>query len=735
MKILFFLNNVWPPAIKVTGLSSLYETAKCLSSAGNEVHILTSTGVWEKGLSGSRYYNTSQIKKWHEEQSTKYGLIFHTYSLGFLGRFPKAFFILNRIIPIYVVPVLVKKFGIQVVQEFTGTPFLIYRSLLIEKLTGAKVFHTLIGEVPGFVGTHKWLAILRPKVTKIITANNRIKRNLLGIGYKDSDVDVLPLSVEGEAFAAKKLGDDEKKARLRRRYGLEVEDFCFLFLGPLDYHKGFDLFARAGVFYLEKEKNPNAKFIIATYSSGSENNYNEKKEILEKIIKSHRNNFVILEGVHDTVEIYSLSDAVVIPQTEIGGATGYPVTMMEAMFAGKPVIASKIPGIDEIIMNGKTGYLFYNNSTFDLARTFKRLISGGEKIVVEQAKEVAKKLFDVNKNTKKLENIYSNALGSKINNNISYTSIVTMLRKGDRPGVLIDAYKFAVFLMQNRLLYWFSKNYYSEVGDPELVDFFEWIKNRGDAVVEIQKKTLRKISDISGEFGLDYMIAKLGRNFDYISSDIDLVVRQKDMESWISIFEKMDFKVEKHTEFMGNKVYQRTVSHPDYTKIDLTSQFCWQGNLYFSKELIWQRHGAIGKELSIEADFLINFCTVIFKKYYYGYLDFDYLNYLYSKKLDSVLIKKQSKKYNWGRTFDRNMEFFNQIRDTGREMPVVMSFDFVLANFKDALFSGRFSINSFLYFILSRLRYKLVDYRLVPGHVWWIETKEFEPLRGRKFLL
>jgi glycosyltransferase involved in cell wall biosynthesis len=56
----------------------------------------------------------------------------------------------------------------------------------------------------------------------------------------------------------------------------------------------------------------------------------------------------------------------------------YPYAVMEAMAAGKPVIASRIGGLPEMIEDGVTGFLFEPGNSADLAERMQKLMNDGE---------------------------------------------------------------------------------------------------------------------------------------------------------------------------------------------------------------------------------------------------------------------------------------------------------------------------------------------------------------------
>jgi glycosyltransferase involved in cell wall biosynthesis len=87
----------------------------------------------------------------------------------------------------------------------------------------------------------------------------------------------------------------------------------------------------------------------------------------------------------------------------------YPYAVMEAMAAGKPVIASRIGGLPEMIEEGITGYLFEPGNSIDLAERMRSLIddSGTRKRMGASAKEIALGRYNQLYHFEKIMDIYS----------------------------------------------------------------------------------------------------------------------------------------------------------------------------------------------------------------------------------------------------------------------------------------------------------------------------------------
>jgi hypothetical protein len=183
-KILVLVNNVWPPPVLITGISVIYACQKELAKLGCEIHILTSKGLWDKDAQASVIDDLYDVDQWHKQEEKKHGIKFHTYSLKFLSLFPKLAFFVNRLVPLFCVPLLHYRYRFDIIHEYTSTPLLIYRSWIFKKvLRNVNIFHSLIAEIPSFWGSPRWLRFFKPKIDGVICANQKIARNLINNDY------------------------------------------------------------------------------------------------------------------------------------------------------------------------------------------------------------------------------------------------------------------------------------------------------------------------------------------------------------------------------------------------------------------------------------------------------------------------------------------------------------------------------------------------------------------------
>lgn len=150
--------------------------------------------------------------------------------------------------------------------------------------------------------------------------------------------------VAGAGIDLKKYSRTEVDTfKKKEELGIIDKDFVILSVGELNRNKNHETVIRG----LSKVNHQNIKYIIC-----GDGIY---RESLKKVIKDlHMQECVKLLGYRtDIPEIEKISDLFVFPSFR----EGLPVSMMEAMAAGLPVIASKMRGNVDLIKVGVNGFL------------------------------------------------------------------------------------------------------------------------------------------------------------------------------------------------------------------------------------------------------------------------------------------------------------------------------------------------------------------------------------------
>ncbi len=189
----------------------------------------------------------------------------------------------------------------------------------------------------------------------------------------------------------------EPDADLRKRWGLESRAVIGS-VGRIEHGKGYDCLIQAMPVILERI--PNACLLIAGHDpSGYGKN-------LERVIQTlGLKEYVRLVGFQDDVAsfLYALDVFAFASRSE-----GFGQVVIEAMAAGKAVVAGRIPPLTEIIIDGETGLLVEPEDSKDFADAITLLLDQPEraKEMGRAGRERVQKYFSIERETSETLELY-----------------------------------------------------------------------------------------------------------------------------------------------------------------------------------------------------------------------------------------------------------------------------------------------------------------------------------------
>jgi len=171
--------------------------------------------------------------------------------------------------------------------------------------------------------------------------------------------EVIPNGIDASVFSR----DAEARRRLRGQWGLGGEDVLLGFVGRLVRQKGVDTLL-AAMSHLGARGDPKHLVIAGA---------GPQRHMVENFIKHGEGGrrCRMLGLVRDVRAVLSAADIFVMPSRW----EGFGLAATEAMAASLPVIATRVPGLTDIIQNGKTGILVEPNHVVALAEAIAGLSS------------------------------------------------------------------------------------------------------------------------------------------------------------------------------------------------------------------------------------------------------------------------------------------------------------------------------------------------------------------------
>ena len=171
-------------------------------------------------------------------------------------------------------------------------------------------------------------------------------------------------------------------------------DFVILSVGELNKNKNHQVILKA----LSKLDNPKISYTLC----GRGDLEDELKDLAVQLGVDRQIQFLGFR--EDIRDIYAASDLFVFPSYR----EGLPVSLMEAIASGLPVIVSKIRGNEDLVEVGKGGFLFNPDSEDELVEAISKLYENPQ-LRVEQIEhnQTIIKNFSVERVNELMERIYS----------------------------------------------------------------------------------------------------------------------------------------------------------------------------------------------------------------------------------------------------------------------------------------------------------------------------------------
>jgi len=219
-----------------------------------------------------------------------------------------------------------------------------------------------------------------------------VKRKLEICGIREAVI--IPNPIDLESFRA----NMERVEEIREKY--DVQSPVILYVGALMYHKGILNLLRV----MTDETLRRTDLLVI----GDGNLRRECEDFVRKRGLKHVK-FVGKVPFKDIPNFYAASDIVVFPSI---WQEPFGRVVLEAMAAGKPVVASNVGGVVDLIINGENGYLVEPLNDKMWVKYLNMLIS--DELLRERLGKNGKKLsanFDTEVVTRKIIDVYRTLMG------------------------------------------------------------------------------------------------------------------------------------------------------------------------------------------------------------------------------------------------------------------------------------------------------------------------------------
>jgi glycosyltransferase involved in cell wall biosynthesis len=232
--------------------------------------------------------------------------------------------------------------------------------------------------------------------SKAIAVNSIEAYQYRNLGISKEKIEIVPNGIDFSKYATL-----PSKGCFKRKFGIDEDRKVILYLGRIHKIKGIDFLVWAYAHLIRDLGLSGPVLAIA----GPDDGYLGAIQALISDL-GLKDNILIpgpLYGV-DKLEAYVDAEVCVLPSRQ----DSFPITVLEAYACGKPVVASRVEGLKNLVLDNVTGLLFDPGDIFQLTKCLLDLLNHGERALEAglRGKSFAEENFSIKNAVDKLERVY-----------------------------------------------------------------------------------------------------------------------------------------------------------------------------------------------------------------------------------------------------------------------------------------------------------------------------------------
>jgi glycosyltransferase involved in cell wall biosynthesis len=217
------------------------------------------------------------------------------------------------------------------------------------------------------IGSRGRAFIFKHGCSQIVADASVIKRQLV----EEHGVDPAKIEVIGSAVDLEKFRPPRRGTKFRREIGVTDDASLIGNVGMIRPDKGQLQLVKAAPLVLKKH--PDARFVVVGQGTGILKRGINVRNAIDKAGLADK---VIMAGYRwDTPDVYAACDMIVIASLHTEAS---PIVLREAFASGRPVIATKVGDIPEIVRHRQNGLLIEPGDAQALATAINEFISDAE---------------------------------------------------------------------------------------------------------------------------------------------------------------------------------------------------------------------------------------------------------------------------------------------------------------------------------------------------------------------
>jgi glycosyltransferase involved in cell wall biosynthesis len=246
---------------------------------------------------------------------------------------------------------------------------------------------------------YEWLdAVMAKRADRVVAVSYAMREN-----QRLKFLNISPVVIHNGIQSNEEYYINEKDHNLLN--GLDKVQLKLISIGRLSKEKGFSTLLKA-VHYIKTKMNDNVRLIIIGEGP-------EKGNLMRLADEYGISENVLFPGyMNNACKVLKHFDIFVMSSV----TEGMPITLLEAMRAGMPIVATAVGGIPEALEGGECGVLVHPGSETDLARSITDLY---ENNLLKQELSLKSVLrfreeFTVEKMEEKYRSVYLDAISRKV---------------------------------------------------------------------------------------------------------------------------------------------------------------------------------------------------------------------------------------------------------------------------------------------------------------------------------
>jgi glycosyltransferase involved in cell wall biosynthesis len=217
------------------------------------------------------------------------------------------------------------------------------------------------------IGSTSRAFVFKHGCSQVVADASVIKRQLI----EEHGVDPAKIEVIGSAVDLEKFRPPRDRTKFRREIGVGEDAPLIGNVGMIRPDKGQLELVKAALLVLKKR--PDARFVIVGQGTGI---LKRGINVRNAIDRAELSDKIIMAGYRwDTPDVYAACDIIVIASLRTEAS---PIVLREAFASGRPVIATKVGDIPEIVRHRENGLLIEPGDTQALAAAIMEFISDPE---------------------------------------------------------------------------------------------------------------------------------------------------------------------------------------------------------------------------------------------------------------------------------------------------------------------------------------------------------------------